>query len=140
MAPKSQINDTYPLATTPGATPFNRREPLQQRVAIINATAMAVSWNTYDPLEDTEAVVHFGQDPLELDNVVGSRQTTFPTSRTHSHHAVLTGLKPNTEYHYRVAHHNCFAVSGSWASEETETDVSATPCGSLPMRGSLCSL
>jgi len=72
---------------------------------------MAISWNTYGELRDDEAVVHYGCDPLNLDQSVGSRQTTFDTSRTYSHHAVLTGLKPNTEYHYRVAHTNCFAVS-----------------------------
>lgn len=72
---------------------------------------MAISWNTYDPLDDKNALVYYGTDPLNLDRSVGSRQTTFVTSRTHSHHAVIADLKPNTEYHYRVANTNCFAVS-----------------------------
>jgi hypothetical protein len=116
QTPKSQINTTYPLVTAPGATPYNPLEPLQQRVAIINSTAMAVSWNTYGKLEDAEAVVHYGCDSLDLDQVAGSRQTTFETSRTFSHHAVLTDLKPGTVYHYRVAHTNCYAVS--WKKDQ----------------------
>lgn len=72
---------------------------------------MAISWNTYTPLNDTEAVVHYGTDPLELDFTTGSRQTTFETSRTWSHHALLTGLEAGKTYHYRVAYTNCFACS-----------------------------
>lgn len=69
---------------------------------------MAVSWNTYSPLNDTEAIVEFGTDPFHLDRIAYSNQTTFETSRTWSHHAVLDGLEPKTEYHYRVAYTNCF--------------------------------
>lgn len=100
----------YPLVTAPGEEPYNLYEPLQQRLAIVNATTMAVSWNTYRPLGD-DAVVHYGVDPLNLDRVARTEQTTFETSRTWSHHAVLTGLQPKTEYHYRVAHTNCFACN-----------------------------
>lgn len=82
-------------------------------MAFVDVNSMAVSWNTYTQLKDEEAVVYYGTDPLNLDRVAQSKQTTFETSRTFSHHAVLTGLDPKTEYHYRVAHHNCFAV-GVW--------------------------
>lgn len=104
-------NQSYPYSTPPGEEPYNPKEPLQQRLAYVNSTAMAISWNTYTPLEDAEAIIHYGSDPLNLDKNVGSQQTTFETSRTWSHHAVLTGLEPNTEYHYRVAHTNCFACA-----------------------------
>lgn len=100
----------YPLVTAPGEEPYNLYEPLQQRVAIVNATTMAVSWNTYRPL-DTDAVIHYGLDPLNLDRIATTEQTTFETSRTWSHHGVLTGLQPKTEYHYRVAYTNCFACN-----------------------------
>lgn len=95
----------------PGTKPWNPVEPLQQRIAIINSTAMAISWNTYGPLNDTEAIVEYGFDPLDLEYIAGSVQTTFETSRTYSHHATLTGLQPKTVYHYRVAHTNCFGCS-----------------------------
>lgn len=100
----------YPLVTAPGEEPYNLYEPLQQRLAIVNSTSMAVSWNTYRPLAE-DAVVHYGLDPMNLDRIATSEQTTFETSRTWSHHAVLTGLQPKTEYHYRVAYTNCFACN-----------------------------
>ncbi|KAK4687786.1 acid phosphatase type 7, partial [Tremellales sp. Uapishka_1] len=68
---------------------------------------MAISWNTYASLNASEATVHYGDSPLHLDKVVFSNQTTFLTSRTFSHHAVLNDLKPKTKYHYRVAYTNC---------------------------------
>lgn len=72
---------------------------------------MAISWNTYTSLKPSTANVEYGHDPLFLSHSVGSVETTFETSRTYSHHATITGLKPNTVYHYRVAHTNCFACS-----------------------------
>lgn len=83
-------------------------------MAFIDANNMAVSWNTYASLPDSEATVHYGLDPLNLDQVAYSNQTTFETSRTFSHHAVLSGLQPKTLYHYRVAHTNCYAVSATF--------------------------
>jgi hypothetical protein len=95
----------------PGERPWNPVEPLQQRLAYINATAMAVSWNTYTSLPDEEAVVYFGTDAWDLDRTAPARESTFETSRTFSRHAILADLKPGTEYHYRVAHTNCFGCS-----------------------------
>jgi phosphodiesterase/alkaline phosphatase D-like protein len=92
----------------PGASPANLREPLQHRVAIRDAWSMSVSWNTYAPLNDSEAIVEYGTDPFHLDCVAQTRQSTFPTSRTWSHHAMLDGLQPKTKYYYRVAHSDCF--------------------------------
>jgi hypothetical protein len=100
-------NQSYPLWTVPGAHPANPFEPLQQRLAIRDAWSMGVSWNTYTPLDDSEAIVEYGTDPFNLDQKVFANQSTFPTSFTWSHHAVLEGLQPKTEYHYRVAYSNC---------------------------------
>jgi hypothetical protein len=72
---------------------------------------MAVSWNTYTSLPDEEAVVYFGTDAWDLDRTAPARESTFETSRTFSRHAILADLKPGTEYHYRVAHTNCFGCS-----------------------------
>ena len=111
--PDSQpyANETNPFTHVPGATPANRKEPLQQRLAYVNATAMQVSWNTYDPLGPNEAVVYYGNSPLDLGKTASAMSMTYNTSRTWNHHALLSGLSPKTTYWYRVANSDCDSCS-----------------------------
>ncbi|ORY28956.1 Metallo-dependent phosphatase-like protein [Naematelia encephala] len=108
-APLREANFTY--AHVPGTVPFNLKEPLQQRLAYVNSSAMHVSWNTYASLNASEASVIYGTDPFNLDLTAYATSMTYNTSRTWNHHALLTGLQPKQDYWYRVAYTNCYGCS-----------------------------
>ncbi|RSH85650.1 hypothetical protein EHS25_003790 [Saitozyma podzolica] len=108
-APINQANFTY--VHVPGTVPLNGLEPLQQRLSYVNSTAMFVSWNTYASLNSSEATVVYGTDPFNLKYTAHAESLTYNTSRTWNHHALLTELKPKTDYWYRVAYTNCYACT-----------------------------
>lgn len=46
--------------------------------------------------------------PDKLDMVAKSNvSVTYPTSRTYNNHVKLQGLKPGTQYYYKVQYSNC---------------------------------
>jgi hypothetical protein len=60
---------------------------------------MSVSWNTKSKL--AKPSVEFGTT-MELGGTVSSSESvTYPTSSTYNNHVVITGLQPNTRYHYQ---------------------------------------
>jgi hypothetical protein len=74
-------------------------EPLQVRLAYYGDRGMSVSWNTNSKL--TKPTVYFGTT-LGLGGVVSSETSiTYPTSSTYNNHVTITGLQPNTRYHYQ---------------------------------------
>ena len=74
-------------------------EPIQVRLAYSGDTGMAVSWNTNQKLSNP--TVYFGTGS-DLDGSASSDiSTTYPTSSTYNNHVVITGLQPDTRYHYR---------------------------------------
>jgi hypothetical protein len=91
------------LSTTAFAVPVTRddctenMDPTQIRLAYHGDSGMAVSWNTNQKLSNP--TVYYGTD--ELDNSASSDVSiTYPTSSTYNNHVVITGLKPDTRYHY----------------------------------------
>jgi acid phosphatase type 7 len=93
-------------ATASYAAPAERRdncaediEPIQVRLAYHGDRGMSVSWNTNAKLD--KPTVYFGTT-MDLGKVVTSDSSvTYPTSSTWNNHVVITGLDPNTRYHYQ---------------------------------------
>jgi acid phosphatase type 7 len=74
-------------------------EPTQIRLAYYGDRGMAVSWNT--KVKMTKPTVDYGTGP-QLDHSASSDiSTTYPTSSTYNNHVVITGLDPDTRYHYQ---------------------------------------
>jgi hypothetical protein len=74
-------------------------EATQVRLAYHGDRGMSVSWNTNAKLDKPS--VAFGTT-MQLGGVVTSDQSfTYPTSSTYNNHVVITGLQPNTRYHYQ---------------------------------------
>lgn len=74
-------------------------EATQVRLAYHGDRGMSVSWNTNSKL-DTPSVA-FGKT-MDLGGIATSDQSvTYPTSSTYNNHVTITGLKPNTRYHYQ---------------------------------------
>lgn len=63
---------------------------------------MAISWNTYEPLD--QACIKWGTSEKNLCNKVcaDNDSVTYPTSRTWFHSVVLPNLKPATKYYYTI--------------------------------------
>lgn len=75
------------------------QEPTQVRLAYHGDRGMSVSWNTKSKL--AKPSVEFGTT-MELGGTVSSSESiTYPTSSTYNNHVVITGLQPNTRYHYQ---------------------------------------
>jgi acid phosphatase type 7 len=73
-------------------------EPFQVRLSYFNATSMGVSWNTNASLSNP--TVYFGTGSTLDQSASSSISVTYPSSSTWSNHVVITGLTPNTRYHY----------------------------------------
>jgi acid phosphatase type 7 len=74
-------------------------EPSQVRLAYHGDRGMSVSWNTNSKL--AKPSVGFGTT-MDLGGVVTSHSSfTYPTSSTYNNHVTITGLQPNTRYHYQ---------------------------------------
>lgn len=74
--------------------------PLQVRMAYYGDQGMAISWNTNQKL--TNPTVYYGTDSNLDHSASSSISTTYPTSSTYNNHVIITGLQPNTRYHYMV--------------------------------------
>jgi len=61
---------------------------------------MSVSWNTNSKL--SKPSVEFGLT-MKLGGIASTPGTsiTYPTSSTYNNHVTITGLQPNTRYHYQ---------------------------------------
>jgi len=103
----SQAATVLALATTAScAAGVQRRdsctadvEATQVRLAYHGDRGMSISWNTNAKLDKPS--VAFGTT-MQLGGVVTSDQSfTYPTSSTYNNHVVITGLQPNTRYHYQ---------------------------------------
>jgi acid phosphatase type 7 len=74
-------------------------EATQVRLAYHGDRGMSVSWNTNSKL--ARPSVAFGTT-MELGGIVTSDTSiTYQTSSTYNNHVVITGLQPNTRYHYQ---------------------------------------
>jgi hypothetical protein len=74
-------------------------EPAQVRLAYYGDRGMSVSWNTNSKL--AKPTVYFGTT-MQLGGVTSSDTSiTYPTSSTYNNHVTITGLQPNTRYHYQ---------------------------------------
>ncbi|BGP42811.1 hypothetical protein JCM10450v2_006926 [Rhodotorula kratochvilovae] len=94
----------------PGAIPKNLDEPLQHRLAFAGSDGMTVSWSSFT--KQQAPTVWYGTSPDKLDQVVSSDlSSTYPTSRTYNNHVKLTGLKPGTQYYYKVSGTNGYEAS-----------------------------
>jgi len=73
--------------------------PMQVRLAYAGDRGMSVSWNTKQKL--SKPTVSFGAGG-NLDRSASSDiSMTYPTSSTYNNHVTITGLEPDTRYHYR---------------------------------------
>ncbi|OAA79052.1 Metallophosphoesterase domain protein [Akanthomyces lecanii RCEF 1005] len=63
---------------------------------------MAVSWNTYEPLD--QACIQWGTTATELANTVcaDENSVTYPSSRTWFHSVVVRNLAPGTKNYYKI--------------------------------------
>ncbi|KHN96134.1 Purple acid phosphatase-lik [Metarhizium album ARSEF 1941] len=94
--------------------PSDLTTPVQQRIAVdgpnsavVVGTGIAVSWNTYEKLD--QACVKYGApDCSSLTEQVCSSTpgTTYPSSRTWFNSVTLTGLRPATKYCYQIVSTN----------------------------------
>lgn len=63
---------------------------------------MMVSWNT--PAKVVNPTVHWGMSAGSLNETASSQDsTTYHTSTTYNNHVKITGLQPDTKYHYMPA-------------------------------------
>jgi len=73
-------------------------EPIQIRLAYAGDQGMSVSWNTKQILSNP--TVYWGTDS-DLDHSDSSDiSITYPSSSTYNNHVTITGLQPDTTYHY----------------------------------------
>jgi hypothetical protein len=88
------------LATITLADDCNENtEPIQIRLAYAGDRGMTVSWNTKQQLSNP--TVYFGTSG-DLDSSASSDiSITYPTSSTYNNHVTITGLQPDTRYHYK---------------------------------------
>jgi len=75
-------------------------DPSQHRMAFWGDSGMAISWNTKAKL--SKPTVYWGKDSATEHSVSSDVSTTYPSSSTYNNHVVITGLQPNTRYHYEV--------------------------------------
>ena len=75
-------------------------QPQQVRLAFHGDRGMSVSWNTNTKLDKPS--VQWGTT-MELEGGVATSESsiTYPTSSTWNNHVTITGLQPNTRYHYQ---------------------------------------
>ena len=73
-------------------------EPTQVRLAYHGDRGMSVSWNTASKLDKPS--VQYGTTMDLGKSVSSSESITYPTSSTWNNHVIITGLEPNTRYHY----------------------------------------
>lgn len=84
-----------------GPDPTDRLAPSQHRLAFAGADGMAVSWNTFDKIENP--TVYYGNSPNSLNYTAHGESITYPTSTTYSNHVKLSGLEPGSVYYYKVS-------------------------------------
>ena len=83
--------------------------PMQVRLAYAGDRGMSVSWNTKQKL--SKPTVSFGAGG-NLDRSASSDiSITYPTSSTYNNHVTITGLEPDTRYHYRLGAASVVTVS-----------------------------
>lgn len=95
----------------PSATPIpeDTTAPSQQRIAFAGDGGIAVSWNTYEQIENP--VVKYGTSPNSLTQTASSDiSQTYRTSTTWSNHVKLSGLSPSTTYYYSVSNSDASQV------------------------------
>lgn len=81
--------------------PADLTTPVQQRIAIDGPNSISVGWNTYKQLD--KPCVSYGLSSTQLlRDACSSSSITYPSSRTWSNAVVLTGLKPDTTYYYKI--------------------------------------
>lgn len=73
-------------------------EPMQVRLAYAGDRGMSVSWNTKQQL--SKPTVYFGTDSNLVRSASSGISVTYPTSSTYNNHVTITGLAPDTRYHY----------------------------------------
>lgn len=99
LAASAMAGASYP------AIPKDLSTPVQQRLAVKNANAISVGWNTYEKL--SQPCVQYGTSADSLTTqVCSSNSVTYPTSRTYSNAVTLTGLTPATTYYYKIVSTN----------------------------------
>ena len=89
-------------------------------VGAISNTGATITWDTNEPA-DTQ--VEYGPDPRYGFN------SPLQTARTTTHQVTLSGLTPNTLYHYRVKSRDAagsLAVSGDFTFFTTSGGATAT--------------
>ena len=94
----------YAAASYP-PIPADLTTPVQQRIAIQSPSQISVAWNTYTKL--AQACVQYGTSSKSLTSKACSNNAvTYPTSRTYFNTVQLTGLKPATNYYYKIVSTN----------------------------------
>ena len=79
----------------------DKTKPAQIRLAYAGDRGMSVSWNTNQSM--SKPTVYFGTGS-NLDRSAWSDVSiTYPTSSTWNNHVTITGLEPDTRYHYKIA-------------------------------------
>ncbi len=74
-------------------------EPTQIRLAYAGDHGMSVSWNTKQKL--SKPTVNFGIGSNLERSALSDISIIYPSSSTYNNHVTITGLAPDTRYHYR---------------------------------------
>ena len=75
-------------------------DPMQIRLAYAGDEGMSVSWNTNQMMSNPTVYYGIGSN---LDHSASSEMSiTYPTSSTYNNHVTITGLEPDTTYHYQI--------------------------------------
>ena len=65
-------------------------------------TSVKILWQMNDETEPTEALVHYGTDPDNLDQQIQTNEGCNVADEGFMHVVTLTGLQPNTRYYFTV--------------------------------------
>lgn len=76
----------------------------ESSLTLFSAPAISVGWNTFEQL--SKPCVQYGTAPDQLTSQACGSSVTYPSSRTYSNAASLTGLKPATTYYYQIVSSN----------------------------------
>jgi phosphodiesterase/alkaline phosphatase D-like protein len=77
-----------------------KTNPAQIRLAYAGDRGMTVSWNTNQSL--SKPTVYFGTGSVLDRSAWSDVSITYPTSSTWNNHVTITGLEPDTRYHYKI--------------------------------------
>jgi hypothetical protein len=75
-------------------------DPMQIRLAYAGNAGMSISWNTNQKL--TNLTVYYGIENASGNSASSDMSITYPTSSTWNNHVTITGLEPDTRYHYKI--------------------------------------